>query len=205
MTQVHDFNAGIGANGLFWMLQIPDDAVTVNDDAGTVTISLRNVTVVDQLTFPNTLPNGNVVNLGNSGAPVTLSFDVTYQKSGRARHVRPTSRDPLSPFNWAGEMSDATNSGSFSLAYKDGSFSAQGSFSSQGNFGEIGRERNGSFVRREDQDEGNQGENEQAAAASRLAGGTSINAAGSQPGASATRSANSPKFRGKVPVEAFIH
>jgi hypothetical protein len=199
MTQVHDFNAGIGVNGLFWILQIPDDAVTVTDD--TVTISLTNVAIIDQLTFPN----AGGINFGNSGAPVTLSFNATYQKSGRARHVRPTSRDPLSPFNWAGEMSDATNSGSFSLAYKDGSFSAQGSFSSQGNFGEIGRERNGSFVRHEDQDEGNQGENEQAAAASRLAGGTSMNAAGGQPGASATRSANSPKFRGKVPVEAFIH
>ena len=200
MTQVHDFNAGIGANGLFWMLQIPDDAVTVNDDAGTVTISLRNVTVVDQLTFPNTLPNGNVVNLGNSGAPVTLSFDVTYQKSGRARHVRPISKDPLSPFNWAGEMSDATNSGTFSLAYKDGSFSAQGSFSSQGNFGEIGRERNGSFVRREDQDE-----NEQGAAALQVPGQASAGVAEGQLSASATLPANSPKWRGKVPVEYLVH
>jgi hypothetical protein len=199
MTQVHDFNPGVGVNGLFWIVQIPDDAVTVTDD--TVTISLTNVAVVDQLTFPN--PRD--LNLGNSGAPVNLSFNITYQKSGRARHVRPISRDPLNPFNWAGEMSDATNSGTFSLAYKDGSFSASGSFSSQGYFGELGRERNGSFVRREDQDEGNQGENEQAAAASQLAGSTSTHAAGSQPGASATRSANSPKFRGKVPVEAFIH
>ena len=200
MTQVHDFNAGIGANGLFWMLQIPDDAVTVNDDAGTVTISLRNVTVVDQLTFPNTLPNGNVVNLGNSGAPVTLSFDVTYQKSGRARHVRPISKDPLSPFNWAGEMSDATNSGHFSVTHTDGSFSAQGSFSSQGNFGEIGRERNGSFVRHEDQDQG-----EQDAAALQLAGQASAGVAAGEPSANATSAANSPKFKGKVPMEAFVH
>ena len=183
---MHDFNAGVGVNGLFWIVQIPDDAVTIDDDTDTVRISLNNVAVIDQLRFPNP---GNL-NLGNSGAPVTLSFNATYQKSGRARHVRPTSRDPLSPFNWAGETSDATNSGNFSLAYKDGSFSAQGSFSSQGNFGEIGREKNGSFVRHEDQDEGDQGENEQAAAAL-------------QP--SATQSANSPMFRGKVPVEAFVH
>ena len=187
---MHDFNAGVGVNGLFWIVQIPDDAVTIDDDTDTVRISLKNVAVVDQLTFPN----AGGINLGNSGAPktapVTLSFDVTYQKSGAARHVRPTSRDPLSPFNWAGEMSDATNSGNFSLAYKDGSFSAQGSFSSQGNFGEIGREKNGSFVRHEDQDEGDQDENRQAAAAL-------------QP--SATQSANSPMFRGKVPVEAFVH
>ena len=52
--------------------------------------------------------------------------------------------------NWGGEMWDATNSGTFSLAYKDGSFSASGSFSSQGNFGEMGTERNGVFVDRDE-------------------------------------------------------
>ena len=193
---MHDFNAGVGVNGLFWIVQIPDDAVTIDDDTDTVRISLNNVAVIDQLRFPNP---GNL-NLGNSGAPVTLSFNATYQKSGRARHVRPTSRDPLSPFNWAGEMSDATNSGNFSLAYKDGSFSAQGSFSSQGNFGEIGRERNGSFVRHEDQDQG-----EQDAAALQLAGQASAGVAAGEPSANATPAANSPKFRGKVPMEAFVH
>jgi hypothetical protein len=201
---VHDFNAGIGANGLFWIIQIPDDAVTVTDDA--VTITLKNVAVVDQLTFPNTLPNGDVVNLGNSGAPATLSFKITYQKSGSERHVRPISRDPLSPFNWAGEVSDATNAGWFRLTYNDHSFSAHGTFSSTGpngmasNFGEIGMERNGSFVSREDEDEG-----EQAAAALELAGQTTTGAAGGQLSATPTPSANSPKFKGKVPVEAFVH
>ena len=204
MTQVHDFNGGIAGNGLFWTVQIPDDAVTVTDD--TVTIAVRNVAVVDQLTFPNTAPDGAIVNLGNSGhAPATVSFDIIYTKSGRARHVRPISTDPLNPFNWAGEMSDATNSGSFSVAYTDGSFSAHGNFSSQGNFGEIGRERNGSFVRHEDEDEGNQGENEQAAAAQQSEGQASTHEAGAQPSASAKPAANAPKFRGKVPVEAFVH
>lgn len=32
------------------------------------------------------------------------------------------------------------------MTYKDGSFTAQGSFSSSGNFGEMGTERNGSFL-----------------------------------------------------------
>jgi len=194
MTQVHDFNAGIGANGLFWIVQIPDDAVTITDDS--VTISLSNFPVVDQFTFPN----AGGVNLGNSGVATTLSFNATYQKTGRARHVRPTSRDPLSPFNWAGEMSDATNSGHFSVTHTDGSFSAQGSFSSQGNFGEIGRERNGSFVSREDENEG-----EQAAAALQQAGQASASVAIGQLSASTNQSANSPKWRGKVPVEAFVH
>lgn len=185
MTQVHDFNPGIGVNGLFWIIQIPDNAVTVTDD--TLTISLKNVAVVDQLTFPN--PGG--ANLGTSGVPATVSFSITYQKSGMARQVRATSADPLSPFNWAGTMWTATNSGTFSLAYNDGSFSAQGSFASAGNFGEMGTERNGSFVRRDEQDDG-----------ATVAGGP---LAAEPLTAIAGLTANSPKFKGKIPTEYFIH
>ena len=115
-------------------MQVPDDAVQITAD--TITINLQNVPVVDQFQFPSGV--GNV--------PVTLSYVATYMKAGNARVVRPTSHDPLSPFTWAGRMWNATNSGSFSLVYNDGSFSAGGSFDSSDNFGEIGTERNGSFA-----------------------------------------------------------
>jgi len=190
---VHDFNGGIGSNGVFWIVQVPDDAVTRTED--TLTISLTNVTVVDQISFP-----GNLV-LGSTGAPATLSLSMTFQKSGQPRHVRPTSKDPLSPFTWAGEMWDATYTGTFSVAYNDGKFSAHGSFGSTQIFAEMGKERNGSFVRREDQEEGEQDANKQAAAAATL----SASVAGSQLSASANQSANSPKWRGKVPVEYLVH
>ena len=49
-------------------------------------------------------------------------------------------------------MWDATNSGTFSLTYDDGTFSASGSFDSSGNFGEMGTVRNGLFVNHEDED-----------------------------------------------------
>jgi hypothetical protein len=122
---------------------------------------------------------------------------MTFQKKeGTTRTVRPTSADPLSPFNWAGEMSDATYSGTFSVAYNDGKFSAQGSFGSTQIFAEMGTERNGSFVRREDREEG-----EKTAAAASLPNSV----AGAQLSATATQPANSPKWRGKVPVEYFLH
>jgi len=144
MTQVHDFNPGITPNGVFWIVEVPDDAVKISPDGETLTIHLENVPVVDQGSFP----------AGTGTTPATVSFDITYTKSGSPRHVRPISRDPLSPFNWAGEMWTATNSGTFSVAYNDKSFLAQGTFSSDflpaGNFGEMGTERNGSFVERED-------------------------------------------------------
>jgi hypothetical protein len=141
--QLHDFNPGITPNGVFWIVSVPDDAVKITGDS--LTINFKDVPNVDQLKFPG----------GTGTAPVKVTFEATYMKIGSPRRVRPTSRDPLSPFNWAGEMWMAINSGKFSLSYTDGSFSASGSFSSSGNFGEMGTERNGSFVEREDTDEAN--------------------------------------------------
>ena len=194
-SQLHDFSPGVGSNGLFWILQVPDDAVRITDNA--LTISLTNVSVVDQFRFPGGAGN----NLGIAGVPATVSFDITYAKSGQPRHVRPTSADPLSPFNWAGEMWMATNSGTFSLAYNDGSFSAEGSFSSSGNFGEMGTERNGSFVRdaREEMD---------AAGPVLLPfvpNQTSSTATQWTASASAGQVTNSPKFKGRVPVRLLVH
>ena len=160
--------------------------MTITDD--TVTISLKNASVVDQFSFPG----GAGGNLGVAGVPATLSFDITYSKSGASRHVKPTSRDPLSPFNWEGRMWMATNSGTFSLAYNDGTFSAQGSFSSSRNFGEMGTERNGSFAR-----------HEREATAASLSRPNSPARNGRI--ADVAQYASVPKFRGRVPVTEFIH
>jgi hypothetical protein len=138
--QLHDFNPGITPNGVFWIVQVPDSAVQITADS--LTINLQDVAVVDQFHFPG----------GTGHVPTTVSFNATYTKSGTPRKVRPTSHDPLSPFHWAGEMWKAKNSGTFSVAYNNGRFSAEGSFSSSGNFGEMGTERNGSFVGHEEDD-----------------------------------------------------
>ena len=132
-------------------MQVPNSALTVNAD-GSITLHLVDVPVVDAFTFP---PPAQAVT-GISPVkliPAKLSLDITYLKGGNPRRVRPTSSDPLSPFNWAGMMLDSTDSGTFSLSYDDGSFSASGSFASNGNFGQIGFERNGIFARSEDSTE----------------------------------------------------
>lgn len=176
----------------------------ITDD--TVTISLKNAPVVDQFTFPG----GAGGNLGTAGVPATISFQITYSRSGARRHVRPTSIDSLSPFNWEGEMWDATNSGTFSLSYNDGTFSAQGSFDSAGNFGEMGSEQNGSFVEDEDAAEGqavdSPGATEPAAtSAASDAAQNQPNGEPAQKARGAHQPPNEPKFRGKIPTRALIH
>jgi len=132
--------------------------VQISPDGNTLTIHLEDVPVVDAIMFPPPVPSNFALDETNI-SPYPLirartSFDITYTKTpGTARRIRPSTDDPLSPLNWAGKMWDATNSGSFSVAYDDGTFSASGTFGSSRNFGEMGTERNGFFVHHEDQDD----------------------------------------------------
>ncbi len=144
-------------NGLFWIVKVPDSAVQISPDGSTLTIHLENVPLVDAFTFPPPVPNGIAPDEVDI-SPYQLiraraSFDITYKKTGNLRVIRPATDDPLSPLNWAGKMWDATNSGSFSVAYDDGTFSASGTFDSSGNFGEMGTEGNGFFVHHQEQDD----------------------------------------------------
>ena len=138
-------------NGLFWIVKVPDSAVQISPDGKTLTITLENVPVVDAFTFPPPVPSNFAADEVDI-SPYELiraraSFEITYmKKKGTERLIRPATDDPLSPLNWAGKMWEAANSGSFSVAYDDGTFSASGTFDSSGNFGEMGTERNGSFA-----------------------------------------------------------
>ena len=135
---------------------MPDSAVQISPDGNTLTIRLENVPVVDAFSFPPPVPSNFAADEVDI-SPYQLiraraSFEITYTKTkGTERRIQPATDDPLSPLNWAGKMWDATNSGSFSVAYDDGTFSASGTFDSSGNFGEMGTERNGLFVHHDDE------------------------------------------------------
>jgi len=145
-------------------VKVPDSAVQISADGNTLTIHLENVPTVDAFTFPPPPPNQVPDEIDITPyklIPARVSFDITYKKTGNPRRIRPATDDPLSPLNWAGKMWDATNSGSFSVAYDDGTFAASGTFDSSGNFGEMGTERNGFFVHH---DEGNDNDDVEAGA-----------------------------------------
>jgi hypothetical protein len=137
--------------------------VQISPDGNTLTIHLEQVPVVDAFMFPPPVPS-NIAPDEVNISPYELiraraSFDITYtKKNGTLRRIRPATDDPLSPLNWAGKMWDATNSGSFSVAYDDGTFSAAGTFNSSGNFGEMGTERNGFFVHHDEGDDNDDAE-----------------------------------------------
>lgn len=188
--QLHDFNPGITPNGVFWIVSLPDDAVEIHGNS--LTIRFKDVPTVDQLQFPG----------GTGTAPVAVTFEATYTTTGSPRRVRPTSCDPLSPFDWAGKMWDATNSGTFSVRYADGSFTASGSFSSAGQFGEMGTERNGSFVKDEEGQDDDAAEVDLSPSDQDQMSGTALNQAIPNQG---TAPRNPPRLKGRFPLRWPTH
>jgi hypothetical protein len=192
---LHDFSPWTLPNGLFWTVKVDESAVQIDGD--TLTIHLVDVPVVDAFSFPppmQAVPGISPIQL----IPAKVSLDITYKKTGGPRRVRPTSHDPLSPFNWAGKMWDSSNSGTFSLTYDDGSFSASGSFDSTGNFGEMGFETNGVYLR-DDQGDNNDNANAQPESLPHANTPTQMRTqvAGSIPG----QTARTALLKGRVPVK----
>jgi len=100
----------------------------------TVRVHVDNVPVVDNFTF-----------LGPNEVPATASFDITWTSFGKMQHYRPQSTDPTDPTNFAAQFRFATATGSFSASESGFSLTASGA-TSAGIFGEMGTERNGSFL-----------------------------------------------------------
>jgi hypothetical protein len=133
---VHDFNADIADSGLFWTIQIPDDALTVSANMKTATLHMEDVSLIDSFVF-----------LGENSVPATVSFDITWTGVGARHHFKPGSDDPTDPTNFDGKFRFGVATGTFSGSNSDGfSFTSDPGASSEGVFAEIGTESNGSFI-----------------------------------------------------------
>ena len=63
--QLHDFNGGIQPSGLFWIVQVPDDALKM--EGLTAKLHVENASVIDDFQF-----------FAPGGVPATVSFDITW-------------------------------------------------------------------------------------------------------------------------------
>ncbi len=130
--QIHDFNPGITASGLFWTQAVPVGSVAVDLDAGTASLVAGGLTQTDFFNIGNALFGG-----GPTPVPATVSFDVEW--SGKSS---------------AGMVDDAAND--FTLNFVQGTatmtwsvMSGSAVYSSTGPttsvFAQIAKERNGFF------------------------------------------------------------
>jgi len=130
-VQLHDFNGGVQPSGLFWIVQVPDDALKV--EGLTAKLHVVNAPVIDDFQF-----------FAPGGVAATVSYDITWTASGAVQHFQPQSSDLMDPSNFAAEFRAAVATISFTGT--EAGFTVTGTGTSDGIFAEMGTERNGSFL-----------------------------------------------------------
>jgi hypothetical protein len=137
-TQVHDFNPGVGADGLFWTLPIPRESVDIDLDDATARFHMEHLAIPDFFDFLNAV--------GASSPPVppahgAVSFDVRWQGTKPLAHLR----DAVNGFVGDFMHSQATIAWSAEEPSRHFRFVSDGAEKSTTISGVIGRERNGAF------------------------------------------------------------
>jgi hypothetical protein len=130
-VQLHDFNGGIQPSGLFWVVQVPDDALEI--EGHTAELNVEHASVIDDFQF-----------LAPGAVPATVSIHMKWTASGDVHHHEPGSSGSTDPTNFDGDFRTATATGTFSGS--ELGFSFTGSASSETTFAEMGHERNGVFL-----------------------------------------------------------
>ena len=129
-SQVHDFNPGIEASGLFWTTPIERDSVRVDLGAGSAALHVVDLETEDYGTVVNALQDGPSVEAG-------VSFNISW--SGADERVKIRNRTT----GFAGEYVRNTATLVWSASNESGfRFQADPLAS---HFAEIGKERNGVF------------------------------------------------------------
>ena len=151
--------------GMFWMIRLPNGSFTQGDGGDAAyaaapssftAVSASNPVNGDDntwhLSLHHQLEFDRFQIFGPGNVTTYLNLDTTYTKlAGAPQHITPQTHDPLSPFNWAGDLFQADAHSTFSFAYADGSFSVKGSVDNANSVegvipGHIIHEKNGIYA-----------------------------------------------------------
>jgi hypothetical protein len=131
-NQIHDLNPEIAANGLFWTVPVPDEAVQVDLAAGTAAMHVREYDVVDSYNVPNGLTGGPT-------EPATVTFDVYWSDPTAVLQLADAAEQV------AGTFLDVAAALEFSAQTADFAFVSDAAATSQSVSARIGYEANGAF------------------------------------------------------------
>jgi hypothetical protein len=134
--QVHDFNPGVAADGLFWTMPIPRKSIAIDLAAGTAAFHMAHVPIPDFHDIVNSLSANPTTTHG------MVSFDVRWQATGALT----TLSDATNGFTGEYRPSAATIAWSAQEPSKHFQFTSDpAATSTTVNTAVIGHERNGRF------------------------------------------------------------
>jgi hypothetical protein len=130
---VHDFNAGINPNGLFWTVQLHPGSFWI--DEGGARLHADRVPVIDSFQF------GGAFNV-----PAVVDLDISWDRMAPLEpHGAGQSVPKTDPGAFLGRFATARSRATFSGVGQGFAFTGRGSTAYSG-YGEIGFERNGSYL-----------------------------------------------------------
>ncbi len=130
--QVHDFNPGIRAGGLFWTIPVPEHALTADIPHGTATLALSDLDQEDYHNLHNALLDG-------PSDPASVTFSMKWTASGPPMNVTD------SVHRFTGRFMLSTIQIAWSASAPGFSFVSDAAGTTQNVKSVIGRERNGVF------------------------------------------------------------
>jgi hypothetical protein len=129
--QLHDFNPGITASGLFWTIPVPSGSVTVHGLSGSASMRAQDLQVEDYFTIANALFGGT------PPVPARLSFAVEWAGATGRGAVDDAANDFALRFVTTGARMDWTVDSGGATYRSTGVTGVP--------FAVVGKERNGTF------------------------------------------------------------
>jgi hypothetical protein len=121
-------------SGLFWTVPLPEGSVTLANHGRQLTVDVRDLAVLDAT--------------ATASLPATVSFQMTWTASGKARRRGRPRANPTSAAAFAGRfLARAMATGTFAGTVGDFTFQSDATPVVRSRFAELGTERNGAFLR----------------------------------------------------------
>jgi hypothetical protein len=130
--QVHDYSPGVSANGLFWIVTVPPEAVTFQFDKPEASVIVDNLALSDAHDLKNSL-------LGGPTVPATVSFEIRwFDKLARAKIVNEAE-------DFTGEFLQTMATIKWSASQTGFEFVSEDPNPARNIYSVVGHERNGVF------------------------------------------------------------
>lgn len=134
VPQIHDYNPGVTASGLFWTIKVPDRAVAVDSSVSTASYVQQDVTLFDYVNVFTALA-------GQPAGTAIVSFDTRWKATGKRFRFRDTQK------RFSGIFQRAQATLEWKAVGSGFSFQSGPARTSRTTYAAMGREGNGIFFR----------------------------------------------------------
>jgi hypothetical protein len=132
-TQVHDFNGGILASGLFWTVPGDEHNLWVSRSGRRAVLEMHDVPVIDSFQF-----------FGPNQIAATVSFRIEWRGGAFVRRGKGKTVPPEDMGAFLGEIAPADST--ISASGDEWGFSCRAQGSTAGGYAQVGNTRNGVFL-----------------------------------------------------------